>query len=529
MSWKNRLFKTFTVACALQLGFPTLAKEAGQEYDGVAIPKDKVSAKGIIPFKVEIYPEQTIKEYSKNMLGVTAETTASISSVNRLFLPYGKTFDSGYPLLAEDTVELFKSENFAPPFVQLFGGGISFHWKDQLGKMEERKPLRSKNPKAIKPKVQVGFVEYLKFMLAVNPQAEFAVHVNLADNLRDSRDLAQFLLGDSNTEWGKRRVELGIPGPVKVAVWNLDGEYEWQEGWTAEMYIVNAMSHIVAIRSVDPNAKISVQAVTAPWAAKSADKWIQWNRAILNGLGENVEYFSFHPYYHGLPVSVIAKEYMDKMLEDIKKSPNPNVKIFVSEYGTWPPGYGRKDWNKYWFWTHSLKGCLDTAEWLNVMMNRTDVAMMCCHSLNSGPWMMAERDAKSGKVYLTGIADVLKMYQNIPGERIVKTTVTGQFCDINDVKLNTTALSVMGSDGMLYLFLNNRSSDISRPVELTIPGKTYSIEEVTTLTAPQLSSFNTAEERPVKMTDNKWNGNALVLPPQSLMRLKIKLEGNAGK
>jgi hypothetical protein len=104
--------------------------------------------------------------------------------------------------------------------------------------------------------------------------------------------------------------------------------------------------------------------------------------------------------------------------------------------------------------------------------------------------------------------------------------LNGQFCNIRDAKLNTTALSVMGSDGMLYLFLNNRSADINRPVELTISGKSFSIEEITALTAPKLSSFNTAAKRPIKVSSEKWDGKALVLPPKTLMRLKIKMDGS---
>lgn len=520
---KACLFLAFMLSAAM-----SNAAEPGHEYDGVKLEEEKALQKEVVSVALKIYPDQVVKSYDKRMFGVTAHTSMPSPAIDRTFLAPGIDSDKGMPVIAKDTLALLKDEGFRMPLVHLFGEGCAFKWKEQLGPVEGR-PFASKKARQLNKKVKVGIVEYIKLALEVDPKAEFAVHVNmLSDTPETSADLVQFLQGDKSTPWGKRRIELGIASPIKVAIWNLDGEYDWQDKWTPEYYVEKAKLYIAAIRSVDPKAQFSAQSASCPWEQSNKDKWRVWNRMLLNELGKDIDYFAWHPYYHGCSVAYLANSFMDKMLEDIKNCPNPDIKIFVSEYASWPPGYLDKDWSKYWFWTHALKGCINTAEWINVMLNRPDVAAMCYHSLSAGPWKMVDRDGTSGKVYVTGIVDLLKMYQSIPGERVVKTEAAGKFSDIRKEPLYLSAVSVAGSDGKLYVFLNNRSPDISGQFELNVEGKVCSIDEVSRLVAPELSSINTVANRSIRIETDK--GEAFIkdgkftLPPKTFALLKISLK-----
>jgi hypothetical protein len=219
---------------------------------------------------------------------------------------------------------------------------------------------------------------------------------------------------------------------------------------------------------------------------------------------------------------------MDKMDEDIKNCPNPNIKIYVSEHALWPSGSnkGSKYWVSQWYTTHALQGCLATAEWINIMLNRKDVTMMNYHNIHSGAWHMVKRDQNNGKLYTTGIIDMYKMYLNTSGKNIVESQVFGRYCSLKHIDLSFTVAAITGKDKNLYIFLNNFLPVTERNVTFEIKNRPYSLTEAVTLSAPTMKSHNTVYKRAISLTKKSYDSleefKQYNIPPKALVRLKLK-------
>ena len=108
-----------------------------------------------------------------------------------------------------------------------------------------------------------------------NPEAQYIWTVNMARGTpEDARSLAEFLTGDSDTLWGRVRIDLGFPEPMPPAIWELGDEldYNYSRFHSGAAYASECLRYIFAIRSVIPDARFAVHAVTAPWADRSKGK-----------------------------------------------------------------------------------------------------------------------------------------------------------------------------------------------------------------------------------------------------------------
>jgi alpha-L-arabinofuranosidase len=498
----------------------TKSPQAGDEYNNIKLKEEIKEKNKILPAKVTIDTNKIIKKFSNKMFGYKYDYMTS-----RLFMT--SDLKDGFPVINDNFIDLMKKEKVSMPFVTAAGGGRVTYWKESACPMAERKKTGP-----YKRKILFGPLEAIKATRRIDPNAGFSFSINMEKGTpAETKQWVEFLTGDKTTKWGNKRIEYGIKEPVKIVVWSLDGEYDWgpeKLRWNVERYVDAAKKHIEAIRSIKPNAVIAIQGATAPWHKRQKKTWRNWNQTILNELGSKVNFIAFHPYYHGHKPAYITKHYMDKMTEDIKNCPNPKVKIYVSEHAMWPPGIGKggKHWRTQWYQTHALKGCLATSEWLNVMLNRTDVGMMAYHNIKSGPWRMVGRDKESGKFYKTAMLDLYKMYLTVPGENILKTQVSGQYCNPQKVDLSLSVSSIKAKNGDIYVFLSNRLPNTERKVSFYIKGGAYLLDEVWSMSAPDLHSYNKFNSNPVKLSEKKVKKPVRLLsytvPAKSIVRLKLK-------
>jgi hypothetical protein len=220
-----------------------------------------------------------------------------------------------------------------------------------------------------------------------DPKAEFVWVRNMRrESPEDARDLAEFLCGPATSQWGAKRAAYGFKEPLKVAIWELGNELDWgRDKMDVDEYIRRCKLWMAAIRKVCPDAVFAAHAATAPWEARQALIWREWQRKVIAELGSDIKYMAFHPYYRGQSPVVMFK-YVDALASDIKDSGHTGIKLYMSEHAKFPPGGGASSNKANWFHTHSLGGCLDTAEWFLLVMARPEIECMAYHSFSSGPW-----------------------------------------------------------------------------------------------------------------------------------------------
>ena len=481
------------------------------------------------------------------MVVVNESTKIDIASRNKLGFSHDMA-ESQSVLMANTTTTDLKSDYFTlmqdlPLPLNRGGVGQDYLWKKTLGTMAERTGFPNQWYPATP--MNFGIIEWLKSVQGVTPDATFVWGFNMkqADYAADAADLAEFLTGDGTTNpnggtnWAQRRIDLGVVNPVKVK-YELGNELDNATGSNIDAYIQQSREIIAAVRQVDPTAKFAAFAKTAPWSAAGTNDgsptggWRDWHNKILQQLGNDIDYIAFHPYYLGYSLAYVDK-YIDSIRDDIAAwetstgnvDPTHKVKIYISEHGVWPLRDETDNFNTAGHRTHDLEGSLGSAEFIIRMSHRPEVELVSIHSFTSGPWYAINKNS-AGKLYLSGIGEMMKVMNQSLGKDVVKSTVTG---DYTDLKMNDTsfAVSAMTTETAgLNVVLVNRDPRMKRDVSFQFEQK-YKLVKKTVLTGDSILSDNNTSN-PINLTTETVNDesqfNHIVIPDKSLVVLYLELK-----
>ena len=520
MSGRVVLFSVWLgMAVALRGAETAAVGGAGHEYDRVKVEAERTTLAATLPATLTIDEKVTVREYSSRLFGLAFDWVTMDDLAVVKCRP-----DSLFPAVNPEHTAVLREMPL--PLNRIVAEYL--HWKMAVGPLAERKKHRRGAWDA--GDIQLaGPVEWVKAIQAVDPRAEFVWSLNMRnESAEDARDLAEFLTGGPDTAWGRKRIACGLREPVKVAIWELGNELDWGRlKIPAEDYVALCRARIATIRQVQPTARFAALAGTAPWSGQAGRDWKAWHRLVLAELGTQIDYLAFHPYYHGLPVTIL-ENYLKAIAADIAGSSNPKIGIFVSEHAKWPPhsGEGDRVWKKYWYQTHALVGCLDTAEWLLRLLYHPEVTAMTYHAHSAGPWGAVYRDRETGRLYGTGIVELFKLFGQVPfGARVVGCTLSGEQAGPAARGMNFTAAAVASGDE-LYVLMNNRAASTSRTVSCRFAAGSYVLRRTVVLSAPDLHSYNSFRSRPVALTEDKMSGkeavSSFVVPSKSLVLLVLR-------
>lgn len=520
---------TVCTGLILAAGGKLAAVGPGDEYNGVKLKNEKESTMVELPVEVTVNESVVIKPWSSLMLGYNHNWMNSNKVITDQKDPKSLK-------LAADYLDVVKGAKL--PLNRMSGTCSQlFSWKKAIGPYGKRKPMKLAAWVRKSEISRAGVVEWIQSCLLVDPEARFVFTVNMRhDTPQDAADLAEFLTGDpaknpgGGFNWAALRVKYGLKDPVKIQTWELGNELDWGgegEKFSLVQYIAKCREIIDAIKKVQPDASFAPHAKTAPWSGKSklSGGWRSWHNEVLKKLGKDIDYLAFHPYYHGLKIPGLERNYINKLSADIKKiTGSDRIKIFISEHAKWPPRWKNKPWRASWYQTHALVGCLDTAEFISRMSNRKDVAMMTYHCFTGGPWNAILRGKKTGQIYTTGIFDMFNLLCNSGGKDIVKSTVKGERSIVTKGDLTFTVTAITTDDG-LTLILNNREPVSKRKMICSFKGK-YTLMQSETLSAPDLQSYDTPKRKPIKTVTRKYSDgkqfSSYTVPAKSLVILHLK-------
>lgn len=209
----------------------------------------------------------------------------------------GGVFDEGSPLsyddpdvrngLRCDVVQLCRELGL--PIVRWPGGNFTsaYHWQDGIGPRDAR-PRRLELAWGEEESNHFGTDEFLAWC------AEVGTEPYLAHSCRDVDEAVRWVeytnhAGD--TSFTRQRAANGHPSPYGVKYWGLGNEVygRWQMGHrTASQYAADAVEHARFMRAVDPSLKFVAVGLT--------DDRQGWTSAVLEAVGDQVDYLSFHLY-----------------------------------------------------------------------------------------------------------------------------------------------------------------------------------------------------------------------------------------
>jgi alpha-N-arabinofuranosidase len=213
----------------------------------------------------------------------------------------------------------------------------------------------------------------MKLNKAMGSENIVCVNLGLA-SIMDAVYWVEYCNYKKGTYYSDLRAKYGHPAPYNVKIWDLGNEVDglpWELGHkNAEDYIEIAREAAKAMKAVDNSIKLV--ACGSSWY--SSGTWDEWNRKVLTGLGDRVDYISIHSYWENSPdyytlmgaSARIFEERINLTADEIQtvstmKNFKNSIGISVDEYGS----FGR-----------SFLNVLPVAQSLNSFIRHADVVKM---------------------------------------------------------------------------------------------------------------------------------------------------------
>lgn len=487
---------------------------------------------------IKIDVTRSIGEIDPNIYGVFMEPIHF--NGRRMGLPdsvefntlYGNLYDPSSPLANEDgfrkdyidAMKELKVTNMRWP-----GGNflMGYDWKDGIGPKDQR-PVRINLAWGGKDNNQVGTDEWMKLNKAIGSENIVAVNLGLGSIL-DAAYWVEYCNYKGGTYYSDLRAKNGHPEPYNVKIWDLGNEVDglpWELGHkNAEDYVETAREAAKAMRAVDNTIKLvgSGSSYYEP-----TNKWFDWNRKVLEGIGDKINYLSIHRYWEGgTPDSFYnyigngSQDFDEKIrlvagqIENSRAKMNFKSPIYLSV----------DEWGAF---ARSFMSVLPIAECLNSFIRHANVVKMANFTMLTS---LLSSDPKNGS-YKSPVFYAFKAFSNNCLGTSVDTYVA---CDTFGTALykgipylDVTAVFSKETNTVFINVINrNRDKAISTNIESNNENFSGNAE-ASVINSDDLKAPFTFEKRsqylPIKK-DVKISSNKLsfVFPPHSFTQIKVSV------
>jgi len=212
---------------------------------------------------------------------------------------YGGLYEPGSPLADEkgyrkDVMQAVKG--LGVTLLRWPGGNFAsgYNWKDGIGPKQLR-PVRPEGAwGALEPNT-FGTDDFLDYSERMGLEPYICINAGLG-TVEDARQWVEYTNESRHTYWADQRRKNGRDKPYNVKYWGLGNEIDgpWQLGHkNAEDYVKFALEAAKAMRRVDDSIKLIGSGSSN---FRQGWDWIGWNRKVLEGLGNELDYISLHTY-----------------------------------------------------------------------------------------------------------------------------------------------------------------------------------------------------------------------------------------
>lgn len=220
-----------------------------------------------------------------------------------------------------------------------FIGG--FKWKNTIGPQSKR--IGKTGWDDYDP-LAFGVDEFISLCSKVGAEPVMVVNIGPRRNapadtesLRDVCDLMEYCNGPATSKWGAVRASNGHPVPYKIKYWELDNEV-----WSTkpEVYASLVNEFATAMKKID--SSIILIACGSGSLGQNPGQWPVGDEVIVNNVTPLIDFISIHHYEGagGYQTGPVKEEiFLNSLEEKIKRSPNPHIKIYLSEWNL-----GTTDW-----------------------------------------------------------------------------------------------------------------------------------------------------------------------------------------
>lgn len=398
---------------------------------------------------------------------------------------------------------LEKAKQLQPTLLRFPGGTVvkTFHWEDGIGPKEQRRAKKNLVWGGVISH-HFGTCEFIEYCRELGSEPCLVVNMSTG-SAEEAANWVEYCNGTGNTYYANLRRSHGYEEPFRVKYWAIGNE----EGAEPDAgrhqnpndYVADAWLYIKLMKLTDPSIKL---------IANGEEMNSKWNETVLRGIGNAVDYLSYHHYINtdkNQPYSIFKKiESAELELQNlhalIKQHSTDSVsnwsewyrfphreqpiKIALDEWGIWErqdPPFGTT--NTY-TWRHALA----TASFLNVIQRQADAVGMAnwAQLVNIlAPIMANDKHAIAQTVFYP-----LQAYRAF-GQKEALAARVQSGAMAADVPALDIAASIDREKNTVSVFVVNRSSDDIQATLKLDYGQFGSAISTSTWSAESLDAKNT--------------------------------------
>ncbi|HLP15935.1 MAG TPA: alpha-L-arabinofuranosidase C-terminal domain-containing protein [Bacteroidota bacterium] len=365
--------------------------------------------------KIKIDVTRTVGAIDPKIYGVFMEPIR-LSGV--MGIPDTVNFNTLYGTLYDPSSRLADQNGFRKDYIEAMkelnvtnmrwpGGNyvMGYNWQDGIGPKNKR-PVRINLAWGGEDNNHVGTDEWIALNKAIGSENVVCVNLGLGD-IQNACAWVEYCNYKKGTYYSDLRAANGHPEPYNIRIWDLGNEVDgapWELGHKeADEYVKIGREAAKAMKSVDKSIRLvgSGSSYIEP-----TGQWVEWNRKVLTGLGDMIDYLSIHRYWEDSPdyytfMGQSAMDFEEKIrvtadeidaVRSMKGFKNP-IYISVDEWGT----FG-----------NTMLSVLPIAQCLNSFIRHADIVKMTNFTMMTS---LLGTD-KANTTYKTPLFNMFKLVSN---------------------------------------------------------------------------------------------------------------------
>lgn len=366
--------------------------------------------------KIKIDIERTIAEIDPHIYGVFMEPINFSGA--RMGLGNDQTYSTLYKTLYDPSSPLADANGFRKDYIDAMkelkitnirwpGGNfvMGYDWKDGIGPKEKR-PVRINLAWGGIENNQVGTDEWFALNKAIGSENVVCVNLGLG-TIQDACYWLEYCNYKKGTHYSDLRAKNGHPEPYNVKIWDLGNEVDgapWELGhMDAETYAKVGREAAKAMLSVDKSIKLVASGSSY---YEPTGQWVEWNRKVLTGFGDLIEYLSIHRYWENSPdyytyMGASALDFEEKIrvtaaeIDAVKTMKGFTNPIYIS-------------FDEWGIMSRNLQSVLPIAQSFNAFIRNADVVKMANFTMLTS---LLSSDPQKG-TYKSPLFYIFKAYSN---------------------------------------------------------------------------------------------------------------------